>query len=128
MSIWLIGLGIAAGVAGVLSGLGVGSAGVFVLYLTLVVNYGQREAQALNLLFFFFSAGAAMLLHVRRRRIPWRTVGALVLAALPGALCGVLLARTLDAGIIRRLFGGMLAITGALSLRSSGEKRGNAKG
>ena len=63
---------IAAALAAVLSGLGIGSAGLFVLYLTFVAGYSQPEAQALNLLFFLLSAGASLLLHVRRRRIPWR--------------------------------------------------------
>ena len=43
---------IAAFLSAILSGLGVGSAGIFVLYLTLIAGFPQPEAQALNLLFF----------------------------------------------------------------------------
>lgn len=103
---------IAAFLSAILSGLGVGSAGLFVLYLTLVAGYAQPEAQALNLLFFLLSAGAALLLHVRERRIPLRVVLFLVASAVPGALVGSYLARVLDAGLLRRLFGGMLVVTG----------------
>ncbi len=103
---------IAAFLAAVLSGLGVGSAGVFVLYLTLVAGYAQPEAQALNLLFFLLSAGAALLLHVRERRIPPRVVLFLAACAIPGAVVGSYLVRVLDAGLLRRLFGGMLVVTG----------------
>lgn len=103
---------IAAFLSAILSGLGVGSAGLFVLYLTLVAGYAQPEAQALNLLFFLLSAGAALLLHMRERRIPLRVVLFLVACAVPGALVGSYLARVLDAGLLRRLFGGMLVVTG----------------
>ncbi len=98
--------------AAILSGLGVGSAGLYVLYLTMIAGYGQAEAQGLNLVFFALSGGAALLVHLRERRIPWRVVGMLALCALPGAAAGTGLVRVLDASLLRRLFGGMLVITG----------------
>ena len=103
---------IAAFLSAILSGLGVGSAGIFVLYLTLIAGFPQPEAQALNLLFFLLSAGAALLLHIRERRIPLRVVLFLAACAVPGALIGSYLVRVLDPTLIRKLFGGMLVITG----------------
>lgn len=113
---------VAAFAAAVLSGLGVGSAGLFVLYLTLVAGYAQPEAQALNLLFFLFSAGSSLLLHIRERKIPRRLVLFLAAAAIPGALLGSYLARTLDASLVRRLFGGMLVLTGLPALLARPKK------
>ncbi len=107
---------VAAFFCAVLSGLGVGSAGLFVLYLTMVAGYPQAEAQGLNLLFFLFSAGASLLLHVRERTIPRRIVLFLMVCAIPGALLGCLLVRVLDASLVRRLFGGMLVLTGLPTL------------
>lgn len=103
---------IAAFLSAILSGLGVGSAGIFVLYLTLIAGFPQPEAQALNLLFFLLSAGAALLLHIRERRIPLRVVLFLAACAVPGALVGSYLVRVLDPTLIRKLFGGMLVVTG----------------
>ena len=114
---------IAAFLAAILSGLGVGSAGLFVLYLTLMAGYSQPEAQALNLLFFLLSAGAALLLHIRARRIPWRVVLFLIACAVPGALAGSYLVRVLDASVIRKLFGGMLIVTGLPALLTKGERK-----
>ena len=114
---------IAAFLAAILSGLGVGSAGLFVLYLTLIAGYSQPEAQALNLLFFLLSAGAALLLHIRARSIPWRVVGFLIACAVPGALAGSYLVRVLDASVIRKLFGGMLIVTGLPALLAKGERK-----
>ncbi len=102
----------AALIAAILSGLGVGSAGLYVLYLTMIAGYGQAEAQGLNLIFFALSGGAALLVHLRDRRIPWRVVGILALCALPGAAVGTGLIRVLDPALLRRLFGGMLIVTG----------------
>lgn len=114
---------IAAFLAAILSGLGIGSAGLFVLYLTLIAGYAQPEAQALNLLFFLLSAGASLLMHIRERRIPWRVVWFLIACAIPGALLGSYLVRILDATIIRKLFGGMLVVTGVPGLLSKRRNR-----
>ncbi len=123
MSAYLL-LIFAAFLCAVLSGLGVGSAGIFVLYLTFFAAYPQTEAQALNLLFFLFSAGSSLLLHGRERAIPGRMVFFLALCAVPGALMGAALARSLDPTVIRRLFGGMLVVTGLPVLLRRGGTRG----
>ena len=114
---------LAAFFAAILSGLGIGSAGLFVLYLTLIAGYSQPEAQALNLLFFLLSAGAALLLHIRERKIPVRVALFLVACAIPGALIGSYLVRILDASLIRKLFGGMLVITGLPTLFAGRARR-----
>lgn len=119
---------LAAFLAAILSGLGVGSAGLFVLYLTLWAGFGQAEAQGINLLFYLLSAGASLLLHIHRRRIPWRLVIFLVVCAVPGTLLGTYLVRVLDASLVRRLFGGMLVVTGLPSLLSRRKKRSAGHG
>ncbi len=106
----------------VLSGLGVGSAGIFTLYLTLLAGYPQTEAQAMNLIFFLLSAGASLLLHARERIIPRRLTLVLILCAVPGTLLGSYLARTLDPSLIRRIFGGMLIVTGLPVLLRRGKR------
>ncbi len=103
---------IAAFLSAILSGLGVGSAGIFVLYLTLIAGFPQTEAQGINLLFFLLSAGSALLLHIRERHIPRRLAIYLAICAIPGALLGTYLMRRLDADLVRRLFGGMLVLSG----------------
>ncbi len=118
---------IAALIAAVLSGMGVGSAGLFVLYLTLVAGYAQPEAQAINLLFFLLSAGASLMVHRKERRIPRRLVWLLIAWAIPGALAGSYLVRVLDATLIRKLFGGMLVVTGLPALLARRRVRGQEK-
>lgn len=99
-----------------LSGMGVGSAGLFVLYLTSVAGLSQLQSQGVNLVFFLLSAGASFLYHVRRRRISWGIVLFLTLCAVPGSLIGAELTRRLDGHTVRRLFGGMLMLAGGSAL------------
>ena len=100
----------------VLSGLGLGSAGIFVLYLTFIAGYPQTQAQELNLLFFLFSAGTALLFHARHRTVPRPFVLFLITCAIPGSLMGTWLLNTLNLTVIRKLFGGMLILTAFPSL------------
>ncbi len=116
MSVSLIITAGAAFLAAVLSGLGLGSAGIFVRYLTFVAGLPQVEAQGINLLFFLLSGGISLCLHVQHRRIPWRMVMFLTACALPGTLVGAYVARLLDGEIVRRLFGGMLVVSGLSGL------------
>ncbi len=118
---------IAAFMAAILSGMGIGSAGLFVLYLTLVTGYSQPEAQAVNLLFFLVSAGTSLLIHRKERRIPRRVALFLIAWAIPGALVGSYLVRVLDATLIRRIFGGMLVVTGLPTLLSRRSVRRSEK-
>ena len=114
MPLWLT--AIAAAVAGILSGLGVGSAGLFVLYLTFVLGMEQVSAQGVNLLFFALSAGASLIYHVPKRNIPWAVVLFLLAWAIPGAVVGTRLLTLLDQQLLRRLFGVMLVWSGSLTL------------
>lgn len=99
-----------------LSGMGVGSAGLFVLYLTAFAGLSQPQAQGLNLVFFILSAGASFVYHLRRRRIEWGLVTLLILCAIPGSLLGAGLMRRLDGDTVRRLFGSMLTLAGGSAL------------
>ncbi len=112
---WLM---VAACVVGILSGMGVGSAGLFVLYLTGVEGMAQAEAQGLNLIFYLFAAGASLLLNIKKQSVSPRIVAVLTLCAVPGAMFGSYLAGVMDATLLRRLFGGMLGLLGLKTLFS----------
>ena len=99
-----------------LSGLGVGSAGLPVLYFTLVQKLPQLTAQSLNLLFFLCSSGAALLVHLLRTELLWGAILLTLPAGILGALCGTALAGLVPQEILRTLFGIFLIIVGALGL------------
>ena len=75
----------AAFLIAILSGMGVGSAGLLVVYLTVVMGAPQLMAQGINLLFFLFAASAALCVHFLRRKIPLSRVILASLAGMAGA-------------------------------------------
>ena len=99
-------------IVAVLSGMGIGSGGLMVLYLTLVRNAPQLSAQGFNLLFFLFAATSSMGIHLARRTIRLPAVLLMVVAGLPAAYLGTQLALVLPEGLVGRIFGIFLVLAG----------------
>ena len=108
----------AAFATAILSGMGVGSAGLFVIFLTLVQDTPQLTAQALNLFFFLFSSGAALCVHLFRTPPFWGLLLLLIPTGLLGAWGGSALALYLPQTLLRKLFGGFLLLSGITGLFS----------
>lgn len=115
MGYFLLDLGAALLIAG-LSGMGVGSGGLLVIYLTLLRDAPQLAAQGWNLLFYLFAAGSSLAVHIRRRELRWGLIATLAGAGLVGAYFGSALAPQIDPTVLRRLFGGMLVASGCVVL------------
>ena len=119
---------LAAAAVAVLAGMGVGGGGLLTLYLVLVKEMGQVEAQGINLVFFVFSAAASLIYSGRRRKINWRLV---LLMAVPGCLLapvGAWTASVMDGGLLRRMFGWLMIVSGgAVFLGKIKRKRKNKK-
>ena len=100
----------------VLSGMGVGSGGLFVIWLTFATDMPQLTSQGLNLLFFLFASGASMLVHLTKRKILWGTVAFLVVSGVLGSFFGSFVAGVLPTSAIRMIFGAVLFLSGIYSL------------
>ena len=107
---------IASFILAALSGMGVGGGGLFVVFLALFSDLPQITVQGINLLFFIFSAGAALLVHLSRRRIFGTAVLTMIIFGLLGSLIGSALTGVLPSHLLRRLFGILLVATGALGI------------
>lgn len=110
----------------VLSGMGVGSGGLLVVFLTLVADVPQIRAQGMNLLFFLFASGASMLVHIQKRQLSPSVILLVAAAGLIGSLPGTYAALILPEVLIRRLFGGMLLLSGTVSLLRRGKSTENS--
>ena len=102
---------VSAGVA-LLSGLGVGSGGLLVVFLTEYRGVGQLFAQGVNLIFFIFSSGAATAVNLRARKICYGAVLLMSIGGTIGAITGALIASVLNPDLLRISFGLMLLIGG----------------
>ncbi len=110
---------IVAFIIAVLSGMGIGSGGFLVIYLSLAEGMPQLTAQGINLLFFLFSSAASLFLHMRKRRLFGGAILAMSAMGVLGSPLGSLAAAALPQGLLRKLFGAMLIISGLLALRKS---------
>ncbi len=101
---------------GIISGFGVGGGSLLILYLTAVAGIDQYTAGGINLLYFLCCAPAALISHIRHRRVEWQAV---LWCSLAGAITSAV-AAYFAAGIntdwLRRLFGVVLLYIGIREL------------
>lgn len=107
---------VAAFFIAILSGLGVGSGGLLVIWLTMVQGMDAIGARGLNLLFFIFSGSAALIFHILRKRLRYRLVIFMAIFACVGTAAGSFLGAYISASLLRRIFGGMLIISGGYTV------------
>ena len=110
---------IAAFLVAILSGLGVGGGGLFVIYLVLFTSLLQLQIQGINLAFFLFSSAASLSIHLTKRKIFWAAVAIMSASGIVGAILGSMLSAKADEALLRKIFGAMLVISGIISLKST---------
>lgn len=101
---------------GFLSGLGIGGGSLLVIWLTAVLNTPYTVARGINLLFFLPSAIIACLFRWKQGDLKLRKVLPAILAGtIAAGLCAVL-AANMDTSLLKKLFGGLLILTGIREL------------
>ena len=113
---------IASFIIAALSGMGVGGGGLFVVFLAVFTDTPQITAQGINLLFFLFSAGSAVCVHLSKRKIFGTVVLTMAVFGALGAVVGSLLTSVINEALLRKIFGIMLVISGISSFRKSSVK------
>lgn len=111
--VWMAAAGL---ISGILGGMGMGGGGVLIIYLTLYTTIEQHTAQGINLLSFIPCALVALCIYLKKHLIDVRTAILAASLGLVGALLGTLLAGSIDAGWLKKIFGGLLAIIGLTEL------------
>lgn len=103
-------------VLGFLSGLGIGGGSLLILWLTLVLDVPQETARTVNLLFFLPSAIIASLFRWHQGTLPLKKIYPAIVVGCISAAAFSLFSRSWDVTIIKKLFGGLLLITGIREL------------
>lgn len=106
-------------VLGALSGMGIGGGGLLIIYLTLVKNYSQTDARAINLLFFIFAAASSLLIHVKKRKMDPAIICIFAVFGIAGSLIGTQVAKALSPEAAAKFFGIMLVVSGIITLVKS---------
>lgn len=104
--------GAAGLICGVFSGLGIGGGTLLMVWMTAVMEIEQRTAQGINLLYFVPTAVCALIFHIKNRLIRWNVVIPAVIAGCVTAAGASWLATAIDAGMLRKIFGGFLILVG----------------
>ncbi len=101
---------------GFLAGLGVGGGSLLMLWLTMAVGMPYTDARTINLLFFLPSALIATLFHRKQGSVELRKIlPAMIWGSIAAALFSFIGLRA-DTELLKKLFGGLLLLTGLKEL------------
>ena len=108
---------LAVGIAlGFLSGIGIGGGSLLILWLTMVLDTEQQMARSINLLFFIPSAVIACLFRWKQGCLNVRKILPAAAAGCISAGVFSLLGVRMHTGILKKLFGILLIVTGIREL------------
>ena len=110
-------------VLGFLAGIGVGGGSLLILWLTLVIGVEHGQARFINLLFFLPSALIACLFRWKQGSLEIRKILPAVLAGCVSAAVGSWFSYHLDTELLKKLFGGLLILTGIRELMYRSRKK-----
>ena len=109
MILGLIAVGVVAG--SVAASLGVGGGIIYVPALVTIFSLAQHEAQGTSLALIIPTTIVATIVHSRAGRVDWRISGLLALGAVGGGFLGAQAALAIEAPVLRKMFGVLVAIT-----------------
>ena len=101
---------------GFFSGLGIGGGSLLILWFVLVVNLDPQTARSINLLFFIPSALIASFFRWKQGTLPILKILPAIVSGCISAFIFSLLGQNLNTEILKKLFGGLLIITGIREL------------
>ena len=103
-------------VLGFLAGLGVGGGSLLILWLTLVLGMEHPQARLINLLFFLPSAIIASFFRWKQGKLDFKKVlPAIITGCITAGACSFI-SSTMDIALLKKLFGGLLILTGIREL------------
>ena len=105
-----------AAALGFLSGLGVGGGSLLILYLTVVLDMAPTAARTLNLLFFLPCALIAALFRWRQGSVDFKALWHAMVGGCAAAYLFSRLSVHMDTELLKKLFGGLLILTGLREL------------
>ena len=116
MTVLFVLIGISGGIIG---GLGMGGGTLTIPLLTLIMNVGQYEAQAVNLVSFIPMSIVALVIHSKNNLVKTEKIAYIILPALISSIVFGFVASNTDTGVLKKAFGVFLALLGITLLIKS---------
>ena len=112
---------------GFLSGLGIGGGSLLILWLTIILGVPQNTARIINLLFFIPSALIACCFRWKQSNLNWKAeLPAIVSGCIAAGMFSILGAK-MDTTLLKKLFGGLLLLTGLREISYKPKKTQRSK-
>lgn len=106
----------------IIASMGLGGGGVYIMYLTLVKNTPQINAQGLNLLFFIPCAAVSLIIYIKNKMIKPKAAIPMALGGGVGAVIGNFLLPGIPQSTLKIIFSVFLIIMGVYTVFSKTEK------
>lgn len=109
-------------ILGFLAGLGIGGGSLLILWLTLVLGTEYPIARGINLLFFIPAAVITCLIRRKQGMVSLKKSYPAIISGCIAAAAVSFFSVNLDLTIMKKLFGGLLLLTGLRELRYKPKK------
>ena len=107
--------------SGIISGMGIGGGAVLIPVLTVFLDFGQRAAQFVNLIYFSPTAVSALYKHRKNDCIDKTVLKPLIVFGLAGCIGGAFFASKADDGLLRLMFAVFLGFMGVYEIIKGGK-------
>jgi len=98
--------------SGILGGMGVGGGMILIPAVRMFLHLDQQTAQSLNLFCFIPSSLCALVIHIKNKKVDFKTAVPVILTGIPFAVLGAYISSNLPSELLSRLFGGFILIFG----------------
>lgn len=98
--------------SGILSGMGVGGGMLLIPALRIFFNIGQKNAQAINLFCFIPAAVCALVVHIKKKNVDFKSAVPMIITGIPFSILGAYLCVKTSPRILGILFGIFILVFG----------------
>lgn len=113
--------------SGIISGMGIGGGVVLIPALTIFLNFEQKTAQAINLIYFIPTAVIAIWTHKKNGNIEKNGLLKIIIFGIIGAIIGSIIATNVENNILKKMFGYFLLIMGIIEIFKKSEGKNGDK-
>lgn len=105
-------MAVAGLVSGLIGGMGMGGGTLLIPILTILLNFAQKNAQAINLLVFIPMSLVALMIHIKNNLVDFGVGVPIIVSGIFFSIGGSLLASILSNELLKKIFAIFLLLVG----------------